>query len=78
MKGQWYWVYGFWPAAVGAVIGFFAAWICSVDLFGFGVGLAVGWIPSLLAAVLAYYAVRLLWAPLVGLLAMAALVVAGT
>lgn len=78
MKEQWYWIAGFWPAAAGAVIAFFAAWIASTDLFGVGLGLAFGWLPALLAAVLAYYVVRLLWAPLAGVLAMAAVVAIGS
>lgn len=78
MKGQWYWIAGFWPAAAVALIALVAAWIYCVSLFGLGIGFTLGWIPALPIAVLAYYVGRLLWAPLVGMLAMAALVTIGS
>ncbi len=78
MKGQWYWVAGFWPSAFGAMIVFFVAWLYSISLFGMALGLVLGWIPALLVAAFGYYLFRLLWAPLVGMLAMAALVLVGS
>lgn len=55
--------FNFWSdgASITAVIAFFATWIVAIALFNF-LGLALGWIPALIVAVVLYFTAPFLYA----------------
>jgi len=64
-------------ASIGIVVGiitFVVSWICCIAAFGFLLGVGLGWLPSLIVAVIAHTLTMLLWGPISLILA---LVVAG-
>ena len=51
---------------VGLVVGaitFIASWIYCIASYGYLLGVGLGWLPSLIVAVVAYFASMLLWGP---------------
>jgi hypothetical protein len=58
---------------VGLVVGaitFIVSWIYCVASYGYLLGVGLGWLPSLIVAVIAYFASMLLWGPLALLLSL--------
>lgn len=62
-----------WYIRVGAILGgitavvtFFGCWVYSVAAYGIFIGVALGWIPSLIIAGITWGIITVFWMPLVG------------
>ena len=70
-EDRWYFTAGNVIGGLGGLIAFI--WICiaAVGSVGWVVGIALGWIPAALGALVCYLLLRLLWLPALGLIAFA-------
>lgn len=71
MDDNWYLSIG---CTLGAIVGFItfvASWIYCIATYGFLLGVGLGWLPSIIVAVLAFAMTALLWGPVAVLFALA-------
>jgi hypothetical protein len=60
-----YFEQGHWFGVSVGLITFISLWIYCIAAYGFLFGVGLGWLPSLIVAVLTYFLAVLLWGPLV-------------
>ncbi len=68
---------GLFVGPIAAVLAFVGVYIAAVNSIGWVIGIALGWIPAGLAAVLAYFVFRYLWFALLIMTAIGWLIVTG-
>ena len=60
---------------VAAFVTFVGAWIYAITTAGFVLGVALGWIPAALLAVIVAVAVRFLWGPILFIIGLGGLLI---
>ncbi len=68
-EDRWYWAAGNALGSIGGIIAFIWIYIAAVGSVGWVIGIALGWIPAILGALLCYVLLRLLWLPAMLLIA---------
>jgi hypothetical protein len=59
----WYFRIGAGFGLISAIVTFFASWWYCTVTYGYLLGFGLGWLPSLILAVIVFFAVMLLWGP---------------
>lgn len=60
-KNSWYDAIGQPIAAVSSTLVFLASWVYCFSEYGYLMGVGLGWLPSIIVALIAYALIRLLW-----------------
>ena len=60
-----YFAFGKTIGSIGGVVTFFGCWAYSIATYGVFLGVGLGWIPSLIIAVIVLNVAFLLWGPIV-------------
>lgn len=58
---DWYFAVGRWFGVLPAIVAFFASWWYCVEHYGYLLGFGFGWLPSVILAVIVFFAVAFLW-----------------
>ena len=61
MKDETYFKIGGIIGAISGITSFVASWIYCIATYGYLLGVGLGWLPSVIVAFLAYWAIGLLW-----------------
>jgi hypothetical protein len=73
LDDEWYWTVGNILGGLVAIISFIASWVYCASEYGYLLGFGLGWLPSIILAVILFFATKFLWGPVLGLIGLAVL-----